>query len=427
MDSPKVVVAQLGAREHYRIPRMCHDAGALVRLHTDFWKPIPDRLLPLARHLGGRFAGRAMGRFTTDIPDPLVRSHSVLAAYWNLRLRSVKGRAALYKLHMKWGHLFASRVARDLDALGYNAFFGFSSAALEALRAARKSGAVAVVDEIAPTHLEETIIAEERRAFPGWEPESEPIEPRYLERLEEEWDVADRIMVNSSWTKKALVGCSVPESKIHIVPISFTALQTSGDAKRWRHGSRLRVLWLGTLCLRKGLPYAIEAARRLESAPVQFTFAGPTDVDLNQVDWPSNVTYLGQVPRIEVDKLWDTHQVFMIPTLSDGFAITQVEAIAHGLPVVATPCCGEVVENGKSGLIVEPRNPRAIAEAIERILDGDFDLEAGSRHARRRARDFSPDSIWPMLRQTLCARRLTASGVRCDSREDEQAKCASST
>jgi glycosyltransferase involved in cell wall biosynthesis len=292
-------------------------------------------------------------------------------------------------------------VVGDLEELEYTTFVGFSSAALEALNKARRQGALAIVDEIAPTHLEEEILAEERKAFPGWEPGGEPIDPAFLDRVEEEWAAADRVMVNSEWTRRALLARAVPETKIHVVPISYTLPLAERAPKRWQQGEELRVLWLGTLCLRKGLPYAIQAARRLQALPVRFTFAGPSDIDLSKVKWPSNADYLGQIPRPEIGKLWDRHHVFLLPTLSDGFAITQIEAIAHGLPVIATPCCGDVVEDGRCGQIVAPRDSRAIAEAIERILDGAFDFDESSLCALRRARAFTPKAVWPKLQRTL--------------------------
>jgi glycosyltransferase involved in cell wall biosynthesis len=62
-----------------------------------------------------------------------------------------------------------------------------------------------------------------------------------------------------------------------------------------------------------------------------------------------------------------------LPTISDGFAITQLEAMAHGLPVITTPNCGQVVTDGVDGFIVPVRDSQALADAIAR-LDGDRPL-----------------------------------------------------
>lgn len=401
-----VVVAQLGARQHYRIPRLCHAHDALVRLHTDFWQPIPPAFAPIIANLPVRAARRLAARKMLDLPNNLVATHSLPAAYWRLRGNMARDRASQYEVHRRWGEGFARRVAATLAGEDFTAFFGFSSASLEALVEARRLGALAVLDEIAPTHLEDRIMAEEQARFPGWEPTGAPTPRLFLERLQAEWEAANRIMVNSAWTRSALVSEGVPSDKIHVVPIIYEADPAHAAVKTRRMGEPLRVLWLGTLCLRKGLPYAIEAARCLQGAPVTFTFAGPAQVDLSAIDWPDNVTYVGQVPRVEVPALWRSHHLFILPTVSDGFAITQIEAAAHGLPLIVTPNCGDVVEDGRSGLLVPPRDAGALADAIRRFLDGEMELEGTSLAIIKRAKAFSSDVVWPQLKTVLTNRSL---------------------
>jgi glycosyltransferase involved in cell wall biosynthesis len=68
-----------------------------------------------------------------------------------------------------------------------------------------------------------------------------------------------------------------------------------------------------------------------------------------------------------VAEFYKDADVFVLPTLSDGFAITQLEALAHGLPIIATPNCGRVVEQGKTGYVVPARDGAALAESIMRF------------------------------------------------------------
>jgi glycosyltransferase involved in cell wall biosynthesis len=262
-------------------------------------------------------------------------------------------------------------------------------------------GALAIVDEIAPTHLEDRIIAEEQERFPGWEPAHAPTPPAFLDRLEAEWAVADRIVVNSQWSRQALLDEGADPEKIAVVPISYQTDRVLLRPKTRSKDGPLKVLWLGTLNLRKGFPYAIEAARRLLGHPVEFTFVGPSTIDLGTVDWPDNATYLGQIPRPDIPDLWDRHHLYLLPTLSDGFAITQIEAQAHGLPIIVTPNCADVVVDGWSGLRVPPRDSGAIVDAILSYLDGGNDLTAASVAAIQRAKAFSPEAVWPQLRAVL--------------------------
>ena len=81
--------------------------------------------------------------------------------------------------------------------------------------------------------------------------------------------------------------------------------------------------------------------------------------------------------------------MFVLPTLSDGFAITQLEAMSHGLPVVATPCCGEVVADGIDGFVVPARNPDALAKAFQRYVAEPDLLREQRRCALKKAGQFT--------------------------------------
>ena len=163
----------------------------------------------------------------------------------------------------------------------------------------------------------------------------------------------------------------------------------------------LRVLWLGNLCLGNGFPYALEAARLLTQSRVQFTFAGPCDLRLSSLRFPSNASYLGAVTRSEAAQLYRENDIFIFPTLSDGFGLTQIEAMAHGLPVIATRCCGDVVEDGKSGFLVESRDSSGLADSILRFVDERDLLPRMSSNALARSKDFEPGAIWPYYAEIL--------------------------
>jgi glycosyltransferase involved in cell wall biosynthesis len=226
----------------------------------------------------------------------------------------------------------------------------------------------------------------------------DPVPDEFFERLRAEWSVARRIIVNSAWSKSALTQQGVPAGKIKVCPLACKPSE-SPARPRFHERPRFRVLWLGRLSLGKGIVYAIEAARMLERHNVDFTFAGPIDVRLPAL--PANCTYIGRIPQSQVGTQYGSHDLFIFPTLSDGFGRTQLEAMAHGLPVIATPNCGEVVEHGISGLIVPLRDSRALAEAILEICGNRSKIEAMSAAAVRRSRDFTPDRVWQTFRACL--------------------------
>src|SRR5690606_21335816 len=111
------------------------------------------------------------------------------------------------------------------------------------------------------------------------------------------------------------------------------------------------------------------AARQLGS-DFHFDIVGPIGISHEAVASAScNVRFQGRANRCEVVEWYRQADVFVLPTLSDGFAITQIEAMAHGLPVVTTPCCGEVVTDGVDGFIIPPRDSQALAKALNRYIE----------------------------------------------------------
>jgi glycosyltransferase involved in cell wall biosynthesis len=397
MTTPtRIVVAQVGAREHYAVPEMFHGRGLLARFYTDiYWtgRLAPDALPGLAP----RGLKRLVGRRSTMLPPGLVRCFNGAFAADRIRQLYATAPGDLSDRLHDYDRRFTLRVLDRLGDEDHDAVFAFSGGALELLRHARASGRTGILDVIAPPFEDEIVAAEDAR-FPQLAGGlAAGLSAATLNRHAEEWAVADSLVVNSGWTRRQLVRAGVDPAKIHVVPLVY-APPTSAPVRPREHSGRgLKVLWLGTLNLRKGFPYALEAARRLERFGVTFTFAGPAEIATDAVDWPSNARWLGQVPRAEAVRLFHAHDLFILPTLSDGFAITQLEAMAHGLPVIATEFCGEVVEDGVSGLIVEARCGEALAEAIGRYAGGDLSLTDASAAALRRSQAFTRDRVAPLL------------------------------
>ena len=132
----------------------------------------------------------------------------------------------------------------------------------------------------------------------------------------------------------------------------------------------MRVLFLGQVNLRKGIARLLEAAQILRNEPVEFWLVGPVQVtNSSTIVHPERVKWFGPVTREKAAEYYRNADVFVLPTLSDGFAITQLEAQAHGLPLIASKFCGKVVESGRNGIILEQPTATYIAAAIRDCLD----------------------------------------------------------
>lgn len=407
--SEQVVVAHKGAREHFLAARAMHRRGQLAALVTDWYSPIRASWGRRVSCLGAGLA-RALGAAS----DELVDAHVVALRGFGMRSRWRLARAARTG---RWWEVmtqddadFASRVAR-LQLPPHEVFLGYSYAALEALRAERARGVLTLVDQIDPGRMEWDLVRQEQARWPDYaEPERDPA-PGYYERAEQEWREADAVLVNSNWSREALVRQGVPPARIHVIPLAYEPDQDVRPSPSVR-ARPLTVLWLGSVILRKGIPYLVEAARRLMDQPVRFEVAGPVGIRAEAIRRaPPNITWRGAVPRSQAHALYRAADVFVLPTISDGFAITQVEALAHGLPVITTPRCGDVVEDGRTGFLIPPADAEALAAAIRRFCI-DPGLSAAMRPACLEAASrFSIDAYGRRLNEIICAVRSAREGA----------------
>lgn len=183
-------------------------------------------------------------------------------------------------------------------------------------------------------------------------------------------------------------------------------LQSNGD------GDADIVLYTGRIEYRKGtlvLLNAIPAVTR-NCPRAQFIIAGArhtsiSDSALNRVveadDVSNHVSMLGHVPWSDLINWYRKASIFVMPSYYETFGISAMEAMAFGLPVVATRAGGlpEVVEDGVTGFVVPPGDSKAVAEAIIRLLrDQSLRKRMGEAGRQRVLDEFTVDRI---LAQTL--------------------------
>jgi glycosyltransferase involved in cell wall biosynthesis len=402
-------VAQLSAREGYAAARAYARANRLRRLYTEAWCRYAAGILSRGPAACRAFAGR----FHADIPGDRVTAFTG-RVFGRKVLRAIgvaPGGGGAFDEGLRIGVWFDRLVARRLQCDRIeptaDAFFAYNTGCLECLRTVAAAGAVGLVDQIDPARVEYDLVRAEAAKWPGWEIDPLTIPDAYFDRLASEWDAATGVVVNSQWSADALVRQGVPREKLHVVPLAYEPPRV-GATPRTAATRPLVVLWLGNAILRKGIQYLIQAAKLLTSRPVRFVVAGPVGITPRAVSTaPGNVEFRGRVTRDRAAQEYLAADLFVLPTLSDGFAITQIEAMAHGLPVIATPNCGAVVDHGRDGLIVPAGDANALATAIADLGDDRSRLRAMSEAALAKSQQFSLAAY---------AERLDAAAERAASR-----------
>ena len=329
-------------------------------------------------------------RFHPDLTEAPVRA-------WTSRLLAFELAARLKRLSgwpsiVARNHWFQRKVVPFLA--GYEprtdnrepTLFSYSYSGLEPFRFAKSHRWWTVLGQIDPGPFEEEIVAAEAEREPSLAPDWTPAPTDYWKSWREECDLADRIIVNSQWSFDALVRTGIPKEKLSIIPLVFEnnvpSVLPKAYPRQFTAARPLRVLFLGQISLRKGIARLLNVARSFQSQPVEFLMVGPIQITIPE-DLLSNrkIRWVGPVARNSVRNYYDLADVFILPTLSDGFALTQLEALAHRLPVIASRRCGDVVIDRVNGLLLEEPAAAAIEEALRSCLHNPDQLAQFSENA----------------------------------------------
>ena len=402
------IVAQEGSRQSYAVPVSLHRLGFLRLYYADVW----CRWGRSALRRGPTGARALAGRFQHELPPDRVVSFSpraVLAKtvqHFRRGWQTPEERADEFCRYGRW---FAGRVREHLKTIeldpARDVFFGFDTNSLEALDLLKERGVFTIVDQVDPGKFHEDMVIEECERWPGWQKLPGRTPQPYWDRREAEWQTANLVLVNSEWSRQALIQQGVSGVKIVVVPLAID-LSNEHFAQPVEARGSLKVLWLGNVIVSKGIQYLVEAARILEGRDIEFLLAGPVGIERDIVrKFPRSMKLLGRVTRDKLGEVYRQAHVFVLPTISDGFAVTQLEAMAHGLPVVATPNCGRVVTDGVDGSIVPARDSRSLADALAR-LDSD----------RRLVREMSRNALITIRKYNLPSNARLMQGCAISAR-----------
>jgi glycosyltransferase involved in cell wall biosynthesis len=296
-------------------------------------------------------------------------------------------------------------VARRLRKGRFRAVYAYEDGARLSFLEARRRGVRTLYDlPIGYWRAARTLLLEEAEREPEWAVTltGNRDSPAKTERKDAELALADVVFVASSYTRRTLGEAGSFKGTVVVVPYGSPAPGPASPAATPAPARRLRVLFVGSLGQRKGLSYLFAACRQVRSA-VTLTVIGrkpsepcpALDRELAAVRW------IPSCPHQQILAEMAAHDVFVFPSLFEGFGLVLLEALAMGLPVITTPHTAgpDLIHEGVEGFIVPIRDSAAIAGCLELLHREPARLSEMSRQARRRAGEFT----WENYEETLAA------------------------
>ncbi|MEI6351105.1 MAG: glycosyltransferase family 4 protein [Verrucomicrobiota bacterium] len=347
-----------------------------------------------------------------DLPDSFIETHPLREL---CRLAASKSGARFLTRHdtglLSWNSVYrgvdravARGLPRAIEEHQITAVYAYEDGALETFRAARRLGLERIYDlPIAYWETGRRLMAEEQERVPAWRITLEGMQDSEtkLRAKTEELDLANTVVCPSQFVYDSLPESARENKRCIVAPFGSppprqrgpNAPSPGGDrAPQLQASAPLRILFAGSMTQRKGLADLFAAMQLVRRRDVQLVvFGSPVAPMAFYRREFSDFVYEAPRPHKEVLRLMETCDVLVLPSIVEGRALVQQEAMSCGLPLIITPNTGgeDLIEEGRTGFLVPIRSPEAIAEKVHWFADHRGELEAMREHARRKAAELT--------------------------------------
>jgi glycosyltransferase involved in cell wall biosynthesis len=343
----RIVQAVFGVFHHFELARELERRGHLEKIYSTFpWQRVRREGIPHEKvetfpwlHVPEILLGK-YGIHNAWLNDQLGYANAVLFDEWTLRRLP------------------------ECDAL-----VAISGAGLKTGMHLQKQGGRYICDR-GSTHLRHRMELVEQEHERWGVPLLRKEDPRDVVREETIYQVADAITVPSTHSRQTYIDRGIAAEKVHMIPygVLLDRFQKVCDPPE----DSFEVLYVGKVHLPKGFPYLLEAFAKLKVPNKHLTVIGgvPPEMPAVLAKLPKeSVTYIGTVPQVELKGWMSRSHVMVMPSLDEGMALVQGQALACGCPVIATTNTGacDLLTEGVDGFIVPIRDPAALTERMERL------------------------------------------------------------
>lgn len=399
---PDIVYVNQGNARVYQTVNAILKAGYTCRFLSGYYfreNGWPETIL---RRLPGHWANRILTEFKrrhlAKLPPEIVERSWMLEALLGFEV-------AFHWLFPNFGitrsRYIDLRAAIRVTMLRPRMVIVCDTHALYTLRAAKRIGAVAILDQvIGHVDAANKILGGEKKKRPEIGSPFNRNPDRIVRRCIKEVQEADYIFAPSDYVRDSLLPFGADPDRIFMLPYGVD-LDMFAPAPQ-KAVSPFKVLFAGHIGLRKGVYYILEALRQAKLPGAQAVLLGNVDGDGAWLDeYQDYFVHIQHLPHQEIPKVFSEAHIYVYPSLHEGSTVSIYEAMASGLPVVTTPNAGSVVRDGIDGFVVPVQDVAAIRDRIERLYyDDDLRQEMG-KNALLRAAEFSWDAYSKRLGEAL--------------------------
>ncbi|MEM1157470.1 MAG: glycosyltransferase family 4 protein [Verrucomicrobiota bacterium] len=304
------------------------------------------------------------------------------------------------RLDWKASQLFDDRAARKIG--NPDVVISWAWSALKTLTAARKRGIVTVLEECGSANAYQDKILKQEYETLGLSGYTGTL-AEIIENEKKECATADIILCPSDYVAESFQIYGISRSRCTVIPYATNPIFKASRPKNPQ--TKLRILYVGSVGVRKGIIYLLKALDLLPEYSYECTVIGHVEPLFEKIFEPyrSKVNHIPSVPHSKLPEYFEESSVFVLPTLDEGMAYVTMEALASANPVITTYNSGatnKIIHN-ENGMIVPLRDPDAIAHSLIRLLENPELYQAMSEAAMKAATSWSWDDYISTLIQSF--------------------------
>jgi len=191
----------------------------------------------------------------------------------------------------------------------------------------------------------------------------------------------DFLIVPSDYTLQSVKKIVFRAPKSYIIHPGIEKLNFNKTAKKINKSVEIKLLYIGGIQERKGLIYLIKALVQLDDKDFKLNLVGDINKEpeyyrqlieaIEKSQLEQKIEFFGWISQEQKEKLLSTSDIFVFPTLHEGYGIVLIESMISGLPVISTNSTSipEIIKNNVNGILVPPQNVEKLAQAINILIN----------------------------------------------------------
>lgn len=241
--------------------------------------------------------------------------------------------------------------------------------------------------------LQKQILDEEYKKY---DIKKTPVNTKVVKKELREYLAADYIVVPTQYVYDTMVNLGLDESKLRKIPFGVDTELFRPNPTKQGNEEKLKILFAGQITLRKGVQYLLKAVDELGYEDLELRLVGNVREDikplLNKYEGAFNL--INHKPHKELSSVYSESDVFVFPSLLEGFGMVVSEAMACGLPVITTKHTGgvELITPQENGFLTDIRDVDALKNHIKYFYENPDEITRMGNNARETAENYTWDN-----------------------------------